>query len=299
MAHLQDLLNRSETLLVVLVLASLIRSGYARRFPALTTYLGIRVFFGTLLTVMLLTGRADYRQGYASCLYFITFWTNYVACAVATFFVCQEVFKKVMEPVPGLRRLGLVAFRWVCAVIMLVGLAVFAIPSILSAPGTAKLGHLMVSVSLDFGRCVSVLQLCLLLFVAFSIHALGRTFRSRLFGIALGFGIQAGSDLITFALLTRYPGHLENTINLVFQITITAVLLLWTGYFLIPEPAVERRQLVLAPTSVVARWNGLASGIGQAPTLAPATTPTGFFLQDIEGVVDRVLARNPVAVSGR
>jgi hypothetical protein len=30
------------------------------------------------------------------------------------------------------------------------------------------------------------------------------------------------------------------------------------------------------------------------PEAVPAGAPTGFFLQDIEGVVDRVLAKNPV-----
>lgn len=299
MAHLQDILVWLEPVLVVAALAVLLKIGAARRFPAFTTYLAMRAVYVALLGALLWSGLADYKHGYASCIYFVTFWAGYLALAVATFFVCQEVFRKVMEPVPGLRRLGLIVFRWVCAVTLLVGVAGFIIPTIISSHNTGKMDQLIVSVILDLGRCISVLELCLLAFVAFSIHSLGRTFRSRLFGIALGFGLQAGGELITFALLARYPGHLASAINFVFQISITAVLLTWIGYFLVPEPAAERKLLVLAPTSVVARWNGLASGIGQAPTLAPSTAPSGFFLQDIEGVVDRVLARNPVAVNGR
>jgi len=298
MAHMQDILVGLEPALVLAALAILLKGGYARRLPAFTTYLAIRGGSGLVLNTLLWTGLAESHGG-ASCIYFFSFWTRYVALAIATFFVCQEVFKKVMEPVPGLRRLGLVAFRWVCAVTMLVGMAVFAIPSIVSNHSTARLDSLIVSVSFDLGRCISILELCLLAFLALTIHALGRTYRSRVFGIALAFGIQAGCELICFALLSNYPGRLDSAINMFNQVSVTAVLLIWTAYFLIPEPAAERRVIVLAPTSVAARWNGLAAGIGHAPALAPATAPTGFFLQDIEGVVDRVLARNPVAVSGR
>lgn len=297
MAHLQDVLVRFETLLVILVLAALIRSGSARRFPALTTYLGIRAAFGVLLTALLLSGPME-QHGVVHCVYFLSFWISCIACAIATFFACQEVFKKVMEPVPGLRRLGLVAFRWVTIVTLLVGIGVFAIPTLVESHASARFDSTVVTIALDLGRCISILELGLLAFLALTIHTFGRTYRSRLFGIALGFGMQAGADLIAYALCVKFP-HLESPMNMGYQIAITVVLLTWTAYFLIPEPAVERRQLVLAPASVVARWNGLASGIGQAPALAPATAPTGFFLQDIEGVVDRVLARNPVAVGGR
>jgi hypothetical protein len=306
MAHLQDVLVRFETLLVILVLASLIRSGAARRFPALTTYLGIRAAFGVLLTALLWFGANDQHSA-VSCAYFFSFWANCLSLAIATFFVCQEVFRKVMEPVPGLRRLGLVAFRWVSIVTMLVGIGVFAMPTLLTSTVPAVVagpGHsvnfaaVVGTIALDLGRCVSILELCLLAFLALTIHTLGRTYRSRLFGIAFGFGLQAGADLLAYALWVRFP-HLQSPVNFAYQIAITVVLLTWTAYFLVPEPAAERKMIVLAPTSVATRWNGLAAGIGQAPALAPATAPTGFFLQDIEGVVDRVLARNPVAVGGR
>ncbi len=55
--------------------------------------------------------------------------------------------------------------------------------------------------------------------------------------------------------------------------------------------------VVLPPQSMLARWNSLAKGLGQLSQPAVAGAPTGFFLQDIEGVVDRVLAKNPVVVS--
>ena len=41
--------------------------------------------------------------------YFYICWTSYIICAIAIFFVIQEMFRHVMEPLPGLRRLGLLA----------------------------------------------------------------------------------------------------------------------------------------------------------------------------------------------
>lgn len=291
MAHLQDVLVRFELPLLIVALAALIRSGSARRLPALTTYLSIRVVYIALADALLWFGTPN------SCAYFCEFWAGYIACAIAMFFVCQEIFKKVMEPVPGLRRLGLVAFRWVCIVTAVVGIGAFALPAITMSNAPVRISAIVVPVALNLGRCISILELCLLAFLALSIHTLGRTFRSRLFGISLGFGLQAAAELVNFALV-KYP-RFELFANLFVQITVTAVVLTWIVYFVIPEPESERKILVLPPTSVVARWNGLAAGVGQAPALAPATAPTGFFLQDIEGIVDRVLARNPVAVGSR
>jgi hypothetical protein len=105
--------------------------------------------------------------------------------------------------------------------------------------------------------------------------------------------VQAATELIFTALSGRYPGLVSNA-NSVQQVVILSVYAIWTVYFLVPEPAAERNMIVLPPQSMLARWNALAKGLGQMPEAVPAGAPTGFFLQDIEGVVDRVLAKNPV-----
>ena len=299
MIHLQETLINLEPVLLLLALVAFVKSGSARRLPALTTYFALRLVSLAYLQVVFRLGGAPPQCGspwYTA--YFYGYWLSYIAAAISIFFVVQEVFHRVMEPVPGLRRLGLLAFRWVSVVTLVVGLGAVALPAITADKTGADFGSMVGVLGLDLARCVSILELCLLAFLALSIHTLGRSFRSRLFGIGLGFGLQAGAELIASALEMRNP-KLESPANIVLQICITVVLLTWTVYFAIPEPEEERNLVVLPPSSVMARWNGLAGGIGQAPALAPATAPTGFFLQDIEGVVDRVLARNPVAVGTR
>lgn len=294
MAHLQDILTRLEPAFLLIAAIAFFRSGAARRLPALATYFSVRatqtLFFEVVLHV--------WGEGLPLCntlrysFYFYGYWISYLINAVAIFFVVQEVFKRAMEPVPGLRRLGLMAFRWVSIVSAVVCVGAIALPDAMMQGGTDRLA----TICLQTARCVSVMELCLLAFLALSIHALGRSFRSRLFGVGLGFGLQAGADLVFTALSARYPG-LTSTAALGLQAATTVVLVSWSVYFLVPEPAVERKMVVLPPQSMLARWNSLAKGLGQLSQPAVAGAPTGFFLQDIEGVVDRVLAKNPVVVS--
>jgi hypothetical protein len=291
MAQLQEFLVRLEPLFLLIAGVMFARSGCARKYPALSAYFAIRGV--TLLFIDGLIWNGIPPNGSIRYLvYYFDFYFNYLIIAVTVFFVIQEIFKKVMEPVPGLRRLGLMAFRWVSVVSVVVSIGTITLSSETRHPGLfylCKLGP-------NLMRCVTVMELCLVAFLALTIHALGRSFRSRLFGIAMGFGLQASMDLINNALIVRYPGA-ASPVNTVSQIVTTCVLLTWTAYFLMPEPASERSMIVLPPSSVMARWNALAKGIGQTPEAAVATPNTGFFLQDIEGVVDRVLAKNPVVTS--
>jgi len=292
MGHLLDWLTRLEPVLLPLMAFAFFRSGAARRLPAMATYLVVRmVSFAVLVSLLYSGSRSSYfchTSFYTA--YFYGYWLAYVASAVAIFFVIQEIFKRVMEPVPGLRRLGLLAFRWISVVSIIVSIGAVALPGTLLKANESPIGPICIQMM----RCVSVLELCLLAFLALSIHALGRSFRSRLFGLGLGFGLQATADLVLTALSVRYHGF-DSLSNLWMQMVTDLVLVTWSIYFFVPEPSAERSMIVLPPNSVLSRWNALAKGLGQMPAEpAMAEAPTGFFLQDIEGVVDRVLAKNPV-----
>lgn len=290
MAHLQDLLIRLEPVLLLLAAVAFFKSGSARKLPALTTYFITRGISLAFLQFVFFEGGNPLpcdTVWYAA--YFYGYWVSYIICAVILVFVVQEIFKSVMQPVPGLRRLGLIAFRWITIVSFVVAIGAISLPATRMQAGINKLSM----VGLTTMRCVSVIELCMLAFLALTVHALGRSFRSRLFGIGLGFGLQASMDLVTSAFQgTGSP--LLSAVNGISEVVTIAVLITWTVYFLVPEPLAERKLIVLPPNSPMARWNALANGLGQMPEPVTAA-PTGFFLQDIEGVVDRVLAKNPVA----
>lgn len=293
MAHLQELLIRLEPFFLLIAAAGFFRSRSSRRYPAFAAYFifrGAQLIFGEVVLDVWGSGMpacGDFRYA----VYFWGYWISYLAIAIAIFFVVQEVFKRVMEPVPGLRRLGLMAFRWISIVSVVVTLGAVALPAAMMQEGADRWG----TIGIQTARCVSVMELCLLAFLALTVHALGRSFRSRLFGIGLGFGIQAAADLVFTAVATKYGG-LTSVAALLGQGVTDLVLIVWAIYFFVPEPVAERNMIVLPPQSMLSRWNALARGLGQMPQPVTAGAPTGFFLADIEGVVDRVLAKNPVVV---
>src|SRR5580700_9725003 len=195
MAHLQVLLTNLEPVFLLIAGVCFLKSGSARRLPALGVYFLVRGIALLALEGLLWSGVMPAYGTLRYEAYFYGYWGNYIVAAVTIFFVVQEVFKRVMEPVPGLRRLGLLAFRWICIVSGVVSLGAIALPA-----GTRDAGtYFICQAGPHLMRCVSIMELCLLAFLALSIHTLGRSFRSRIFGIGFGFGIQAAAELISSA----------------------------------------------------------------------------------------------------
>lgn|SRR6185312_7663739 len=278
----------AEPWLNLLALLVLLRAKAWKRFPAMTFYLGFRCVTDAGLYCILNEHHfIEVSVGTQTLTYIYAYWACYLIGAVAIFFALQEVFKAVMQPVPGLRRLGLVAFRWVAVamVIVLVGM------TILPAHRYAGTDQLLAAIGEQMLRCVSILEICLLAYLALSVHSLGRSFRGRVFGIGLGFGLEAVGDLVSSALRSN-PGPIWSFANLVLMIGGSAAVLIWSAYFLLPEPAEEREPITLPVTSPLLRWNDIAQALGQHPAhVSLGATSSAFFLQDVEQVVDKFLRK--------
>lgn len=280
----------AEPLLSLVVLIAFLKSGLARRLPATRNYLFLRIGSTILLYGILemhhliaIAGTTQYQ------IYFYTYWTLYLAGAVLIFFVIREIYSELMRPVPHLRRLGMMAFRWAVAIsCIFAGIVLFSAGFV---PAHNLGGKLVYLAQLSF-RSVSVLELCLLAFVVLTIHSMGRSFRSPLFGIALGLGIEAASEFLVNTVVIWRHEKVWSAANLVTEGVIVAVLLTWTVYFLLPERK-ENAVVFAAPEpSPLIRWNDVAQALGHSSPRVAAGASTGFFLQDVERVVDRVLARN-------
>ncbi len=107
----------AEPLLTLAVLVIFVRAGFARRFPAMRNYLGMRVgstfALEAILNLQYVVPVAATTQYY---IYFYTYWISFLISAVLIFFVLKEIYSELMRPVPGLRGLGMMAFRWVVAI---------------------------------------------------------------------------------------------------------------------------------------------------------------------------------------
>lgn len=285
---LLHLLVDIEPWLNLIALLAILKAGVSRRFPAMTFYLGFRCITDAGLFFILSENRFfEVSTRTQTLTYISAYWSCYLIGAIAIFFALQEVFKAVMQPVPGLRRLGVIAFRWVAVamVVVLVGMTV------LPTHKYAATDLFLVALCGQLLRCVSILEICLLAYLAFSVHSLGRSFRGRVFGIGLGFGLEAVGELVSSAMLSR-PGPIWSMANLVLMIGGTAAVLIWAGYFLLPEPAEEREPITLPVTSPLLRWNDIAQALGQHPAhVSLGATSSAFFLQDVEQVVDKFLSK--------
>jgi len=284
-----NVLEFAEPLLIIVALFCFLKSGRAKRFPMMTTYLGLRAASAAVLEVVLnlhrFTPVSDTLQ---YSIYFYTYWTSYTITAITIFFVIREVFCYVTEPVPGIRRFGLLAFNWVAVI--------SGIISISSALPLKGIGAGLMSVGFQVMRCVSILELCLLAFLALFIHSLGRSFRSLAFGISLGFGLQAGMELIASLMATR-SSYLDSNTNIVLQVAVTVVLGGWIAYFVVPEPQAEREAVTLPVSSPLIRWNEIANALGHSAPHVVVGPSNATFLQDVEQVVDKILTKNSISVN--
>ena len=284
-----NILEFAEPVLIWLSLIFFMKSGMSKRFPAMMTYLGLRAGSAVILEIILNLHRVvsiDNTLQYS--IYFYAYWSFYTLGAIAIFFVIQEIFCHVTEPVPGIRRFGLLAFRWVAIISVII--------SVSSAFPLKGLGAGLMSFGFQVMRCVSILELCLLAFLALFIHSLGRSFRSMAFGVALGFGVQAAMELILSVAATR-SSVLDVNINLALQVVITCVLAGWMTYFLLPEPEAEREAITLPVSSPLIRWNEIASALGHSTPHVAVGPARATFLQDVEQVVDKILTKNSIGVN--
>lgn len=253
-----------------------------RRFPAMGAYLALRVVSTPVLLVLFGGQAQHWFNNYAYMCYFFGYWAVYVASAVILFFVCQEIFRFALSAFSGLQRLGTVAFRWVALVSAFISLSTLSIQhaSILIIPAIAY--KLM--------RSVSILELCLLAFVCLSMNALRLSVRNVAFGMALGFGAMASSDFIAASFGSRMT-TMTDPLQFVSESVTLVALLAWIVYAILPEPA--HKPITMPVNSVVLRWNEIACALGHTGTQVAVQQPvSGFFLSDVEKVVEDVLTRN-------
>jgi len=182
--------------------------------------------------------------------------------AVLTLLIIYGVFSQAMRPLKGLQRMGTLVFKWVGAVSVLLGSVIAFGPHVLSAGLAPTIAVTTVIERAQEG--VHVLTLCLLLFVCIAIKPLGLTFRSHVFGIALGLGIISTTELVQAAWFWTTGAHsLYSPIYLFGTIGYLVAISTWGIYFAIPEP--ERKMILLPTTSPFFHWNRISEALGDAP----------------------------------
>jgi hypothetical protein len=190
-------------------------------------------------------------------IYFYSYWISYFVEYALLLLVIYGLFRQAMKPMEGLHRAGKIVFRWVCgvSVALSVGLAL--------GPHMAGVTYIATAAT-QIQQAVSILTLCLLLFVCFSTRYLGLTYRSHIFGVSLGLGVLATETLIECAwFTTKGAQSLYSPMYLFSTLGVCAAMLTWGTYFAMPMP--ERKMILLPTTSPFFLWNRISEALGDHP----------------------------------
>lgn len=267
------------------------RKKLARRYPATGKYLMLRIVASPVLALfsqILSSAHGESAATLTTCRT-VFYWTAYLAGAVLLFYICIEIFRAALSSYPGLMKFGVVIVRWVAVVSVVVSLTplLFAHHDLAAFTSLATLTE----VATEFLRAVSVVEISLLAFLCIGMNALGLSYREFSFGLAAGFGVLSISDLVKAAYIES-ANYIASPAQIVRGALIILALTIWLTYCALP--ARERKPEQTASAATVARWNEIADALGHngARVNVQPRHADGFFLTDVECVVDKVLNRN-------
>jgi hypothetical protein len=222
-------------------------------------------------------------------------WTYYAAYWVGTALqdifmipVLYEIFCAAFKPFAGLQDLAKVLFKWAAACIFFVGFVVFVTTP---ASQPTRFNLLVVGVN-DFERIVRVMECGLLMFLFIGSHHLGVSKRNRVFGFALGFGIDAFFQLVLYSALAN--SHISKMPRLAQMLPMVyfASLLIWVAYLVQPER--QREPLHIPLSSPLLRWNEVALALGHTGQVAIGGAPEPF-MPTVERMVEQVMQKEMIA----
>jgi hypothetical protein len=223
--------------------------------------------------------------GEQSWTYFWLYWVGMAMADMAKIAVLYEIFCAAFKPFAGLQDLSRVAFKWAATSILVVGLLVAGGPA--STTATAKLLWIMSSIN-NFERIVRVMECALLLFLFMGSQHLGVSKRNRVFGFALGFGVDAFCQLVVYTMLPLT--HISKT-PLMAQLLPAAYcvsLTIWTVYLLQPQP--QQQSLHIPVSSPLLRWNEVALALGHSGGQVAINEPEAF-MPSVERMVEQVMQK--------
>lgn len=207
--------------------------------------------------------------------YFWCYWIGEAVNAILGFKVIHEIFLDVFRPYHALKDLGTPVFQWAGAVMLLVSMVVAASNSFSQDP--------IVHAVTTLERAVFMVQFGLILFLIVFSRFLGVSRRQTSFGVALGFGLFAGTELMLLAMqaggLIGRTSHA--TYNLINMLAYNTAVVIWLTYSLLPKVARDPKVNYLQTQ----RWEK-----GLAELQQPAATNS--LIPMFEGMVERAFSRS-------
>ena len=202
-------------------------------------------------------------------LYFTVYFMAEALNLLFAFKIIHEIFLDVFKPYHALKDLGVALFKWAAFVMVLVS-------AVLVSVGQSRLDPLITSI-LVVQRGIAVVQCGLVVFLLAFSRNLGVSWRRLSFGIALGFGVVSGGELLVTVL---YSGRMHHNLESIMSMAAYDLGMLVCLFYSL----VNRRREVV-PVLVPQRWDEALSDIHPQQSDADSLIPM------FEHMVDQALSR--------
>ena len=265
-----NILWASQPLLEAMVAISLWRRKMHKEFPYFFAYLLAQIaMFCVLFPIYNWSTDVFFHRYW----YYLDWGTTAVGIALG-FRILHEISMDVFRPFHTLKDLGTVLFRWAALVMLLVGVVVAAS----ATPNVLIIAQVVVAIQ----RCLLLAQMGLVLFLMMFASYLRMHWRHRSFGLALGFGLVATAEVLTYALMVNDKDFASRGVaSLVLTLSYDLALAVWFTYCWIECPASMAETTRLKTQ----RWD---RGLAEIHHPMPAESLIPMF----EDMVERALARS-------
>jgi hypothetical protein len=231
--------------LQVALAVMMLRRNVAREFPAFFTYTVFEVFqFAVLYALNRMNSVTG--QQYAD-----VWFLGSALSIVLRFAIVNEIFTTVFRSYPSLQEFGRMVFQWATVVLMIMAVVLVAYAS------GNETDQAWAAVNV-VDRTVSIVQCGLLVLLVLLSRFLSFSWRSYVFGIALGLGIFASAELGVSAVRAQVTGMAANDLLTLFTMGVYhCCVLFWIVTLLLPERRLSRVSAL--PAHNLDHWNDALS----------------------------------------
>jgi hypothetical protein len=225
----------------LVICAVMLRRRLHRGFPFFFLYILYEAVQGITLFAL------DHSASVSATQYWQAYWIGNLGSIVLRFGMIWEIFSHVFAPYPALWEFGKLILRWSTVVLVLVAVAVAAYSPSLQGPSILS-GVYVVD------RTISIIQCGLLLFLFLFSSYFGLSWRSYVFGIAVGLGIYSSQQLVMSSVWMQTNFYSPNdAFRFSTMATFHCSVLIWLFYVLSKEPV--RRAVGQIPDNDLELWD--------------------------------------------
>jgi hypothetical protein len=225
--------------LQIVLAVLMVRRSLAREFPVFFAYTLFEILqFLILFSLSYLNLPGPYA---------VFFYATEIISAGLRFAVIYEIFNKVFGNYPSLKDLHSSFFRWATALLMISAVLIVAYTPTTQTDRTVVIMNVV-------DRTVSIMQCGLLLVLVALAYFFKFSWRSFIFGIALGLAIYDGLKLLDWAIADRFGTIGTNVFFTMFLMAAYhCCVLFWVVTLLLLQP--QRVRVPAVSSSTLEQWN--------------------------------------------